>query len=327
VRAYWSGPVNLPDAWTMAACDSEGRYALALPAGDGIELWAGSGEFDVVQAALGPLRLDAGERRDWSPELRRWDPVRVRLVDGDGAALAGWVVSLHSGPLAQLKRSELTDGEGRASVSLPIEGPQRVEVLGPLDAISPRHVLEGVLPDADVEHLLVIDARQRDLGGLTGRLERAGWSPPEGFLIALQREADGYMVRVPVDAQLRFRCANLVPGNYCLTLLAENDLAGECGRATVEPGRTLDLGVLALPTAAQLDLGDLAPDAFVELACAHGVQACWSRETELVEPLPLLPGAYELRVHAPARDTPPSTLRFDVASGQHIAIGADLSLH
>jgi hypothetical protein len=302
---------------------------MALPSGPSVELWATDAEDDHVQA-FARFDLDRGEQIEWSPRLRRWDPVHVRLVDDAGAPLAAWLVGLRSARGDQLNATSSTERDGRAVLVLPIEGELRLEVLGPLtgERALPLYVVQGIQPDASYEYTFALDRERRGLGGLMGRLAPVSWSLPVDAQVYVDRAEDDSSARVALDGDLRFQVGHLVPGRYDVALRNGSDLVGIVGSARVDAECTLDLGALAVPPPAELDLRLVEPGAPLELLVFREQdpgRILWRFRGGAASRLLLLPGRYALRRELEDGAQFAAAASFELTAGERVALGADLA--
>jgi len=124
-------------------------HALAIPPGSVLVVASAS-------EAAGPfvtrrLEVEANARLTLDLALPRVPWARIRLVDGDGAPRAGWLVELRDESGSTLARAQL-DAEGRAT--LPIESGGPVALLARADATGAGVVIESALLAHDFEQVL-----------------------------------------------------------------------------------------------------------------------------------------------------------------------------
>ncbi len=329
VRARWNNPLALPIEWVNAHTGSDGSYAMALPAGPSVELWA-TDAVDDHEQAYARFDLDRGEQIEWSPRLRRWDPVHVRLVDLTGAPLVDWLVALRSAQGDTLNAASSTKRDGTALLILPIEGELRLEIVGPFTAERglPLHVVQGIQPHATYEYTFALDRERRGLGGLMGQLAPVGWSPPADSQVFVDRAEDGSSARVALDGDLRFQVGHLVPGRYDVVLRDGRDLVGVVTSVQVAAERTLDLGALPVAQPAELDLRLVEPGAPLEILVftEEGPgRPLWRLPGGSASRLFLLPGRYALRRALEDGAQSSAASSFVLASGERLALGADLA--
>jgi RNA polymerase sigma-70 factor, ECF subfamily len=330
VRSYWRTPFALPLEWTLASTAADGSYALALPAQPAVELWAMDGRDDALQLWK-RFDLSSGARVEWSAALQRWDPVRVRLVDLEGAPLAKWLVGLRVEPGNLLDIASMTDDEGRGLLVMPAVGELSLEIHGPLMGARSvaMHVVEGIEPHPSHEHTIAVDGERRGLGGLIARLSPQAWTPPADLQVLVVREEDDASSRAPVDRELDFRVAGLTPGRYGIALSSGERMLGFVAHEEVLPDRTLDLGTLELPPPAHLDLAQFGSEQAFELLAARPdgrLRSCGGVQGGSSAAALLLPGSFVLRkLSKSGADTLQET-RFESVSGQRLVFGADLAV-
>jgi RNA polymerase sigma-70 factor (ECF subfamily) len=329
LRSRWNSVLALPLEWIKVQTEPDGSYAMSLPVGFPVELWATDATDDHLQA-YARFDPEPGESIDWSPRLRRWDPVLVRLVDGAGEPLADWLVALRSVQGDALGAASSTNRDGRAVLVLPIEGELRLEVLGPFAAQRglPLHTVQGIEPDASRVYTFALDRERRGLGGLMGQLAPAGWSPPADVQLVVERAEDASSARVQLDGELRFQIGLLLPGRYDVVLRRAGDLVGVVASAEVEAERTLDLGALAVAPPAELDLSLVELDEFLELFLlpdgAPG-RTLWRYRSGGADQVLVLPGRYEMRRAFASGSPPAAGPSFELTSGQTLTLGPDLA--
>ena len=329
VHAHWRTPFVPPLEWFRVSTAADGSYALALPANTQVELWAMDGREQELQAYQ-PFTLQSGAGVEWSAQLARFDPVRVRLVDLDGAPLARWAVSMRSTTGSLLEVDSETDDEGRARLVLPSlpQGVLLLQVLGPLmgERSLPLQTFENIQPHPTHEHVLAFDRERRGLGGLIARLSPNGWTPPTDLKVELVRADDAASAFAPIDRELVFRAPGLTPGRYGVALSSGERMLGFVAHEDVQAGRTLDLGTIELPAPAELDLALLNPAQTYELLAARSdgeLRSCGGVQGGAKAML--LPGSFVLRRLSKA-GLPPQETGFEAASGQQLIFGADLVL-
>jgi RNA polymerase sigma-70 factor (ECF subfamily) len=331
LSSQWRTPFSLPQEWTTAVSAADGSYSLALPAVAGIEVWAIDGQDQGLQVWRF-FDLESGARVEWNAALVRWDPVRVRLVDLEGAPLARWQVGMRFPTGSLLEVAESTDGEGRVQLVLPARTGFQLEVHGPvLSAGSvPLHSLAGVQPDASLEHTIALDGQRRGLGSMTARLNPIGWTPPANLQVVVVREGNEGSALAPIDRELRFFAAGLAPGRYSIGLSSVERLLGFIAHEEVVAGQALDLGTMDVPAPAELDLTQVNPAETFELLAANpegGLRSCGGVQGGSSPAALLLPGAFVLRKLSGGRHAQPAqeTL-LEAASGQRLTLGADLAV-
>jgi RNA polymerase sigma-70 factor (ECF subfamily) len=331
LNSLWRTPFSLPLEWTSTVSAADGSYELTVPAQPNVEVWA----IDAQDRGLQIWRFfdpASGERVEWNGALARWDPVRVRLVEPDGAPLANWQVGLRFPTGSLLETTASTDGEGRTQLILPARTGFNVEVHGPvLSAGSvPLHSATGVLPEAALEHTIVVDGRRRDLGGLTARLNPIGWTPAADLQVVVVREGNESSASAPLDRERRFRAVGLNPGRYSIALSSGVRLLGFIAHEQVDSGRTLDLGTLDVPGPAELDLAQVGSGKSFELLAAYpegGLRSCGSVKGGSSSAALLLPGAFVLRELDPGRPGQPALeTRLEATSGRRLILRPDLAL-
>jgi RNA polymerase sigma factor (sigma-70 family) len=322
-------PIGLPNDWSDTATDDQGRFALPTLAGPQLHLWArAKGSFAELASELASAR--SGEELEWSPQLRRWPPVNVRLVDSQGIPLPSWLLYMRSETAGDPRwTATRTDAERLATLRLAVEGTLRVEIAGPLTE-SRKSILavkNGVEPSDEAVHEIRIDAQPSSRGSLAARVVGRGFDLPGDLVVTLQQDGTSQYVRKPLDPREGVRFESLVAGRYRLSLSGGEALHCELASAEVAAGAAHDLGTLELGRPGELDLSLLPLDAALELWIApQDVEphSFWRGPGGRAEPLALLPGRYLLT--SASESGARQELRFELPEDGRVAVGADFTL-
>ena len=321
--------VGLPSDWSDTVTDDQGRYALPTTASAKLHLWArAQGSHTELASRLADTH--AGEELDWSPELRTWPPVRLKLEDPAGAPLVDWLVFMRSDERQDPRwTADRSDAEGNVALRLAVEGTLRVEVAGPLTGgrKSIFAVETGLEPSDEIVRTLRVDPGTGARGSLALRVRGRGFELPAELVVILEQIGTSQLVRKPLDPIEGVRFDGLVPGSYHVLVSGSETLYGEIATADVAASDQLDLGTLEIGRPGQLDLSNIPDGAALELwidpADCKPI-SFWRGPGGRGEPLTLLPGRYLLTFGSESGAR--QELRFELPEGGRAAIGADFTL-
>jgi RNA polymerase sigma factor (sigma-70 family) len=318
----------LPAAWDATSTDAQGRYSLSMTADPRLELWA---KIETSEELLASEIVDAapGESVEWSPTVRRWLPVRVRIVDQDGAPVEGWLVTLYSERYGETRwNGALSDAEGLADVSLPCEGSLRLHVQGPFGDKTSTAVaaLTGLSGSDEVVHEIVVEREPSAQCGLQVRIVARGFELPDGLLAVVEQANRINRMRIPLGPDGAVSADDLTPGGYTLLVVGPGALQRELATFEVAAGEVADLGQLELDPVGRLDLSRLAAEPMLEVWLeieGKLPRRCWGGDGGSVEPLLLFEGRYTL-VRDPL-SAAPKNLVFEMRAGGLVSIAPDFS--
>jgi RNA polymerase sigma-70 factor (ECF subfamily) len=316
----------LPSYWTQAVTDGAGSFVLPMSANPRLELWVHASGAAAEDALMASDVVDAraGADLEWNPRLRRWPPVRVRVVDKARNSVPDWFVSVMAERHGETRwNGDVTDERGEVALVLPVEGPLMVRVHGPLSGHRDTTVasLGGLSPSDEALHELEVDA-QPQLGDLRVRVVTRGWTLPPDLLLSIEQEDRSSRVRVPLAADSSARAEQLAPGRYRVLALAPPSLMRELGAAEVEAGSLADLGDLELEPPGRLDVSQLPAETPLEvwLEVDEGKpRLAWRGAGGGADPIALLAGRYFL-ARGPS-DT--DELHFEMLPSGLVVIDAD----
>lgn len=319
----------LPAAWTATQTDGGGRFTLPMAADSRLELWAALEPSNGVMASQ-VVDARAGDSIEWNPKLRRWPPVRVRIVDRDGAPVEGWLASLFSERHGETRwNAAQSDARGMAEVYLPLEGTLRLLVQRPFGFKSATTVasLTGLVGSDEQVHEVVVERATNLLGGLSARVVAHGFELPAQLLALIEQSDRVHRVRLPLSPEGEVRASDLTPGSYTLLVIGPSALQCELASVDLEAGEVEELGTFELEPPGRLDLSRVDAETVLEvwLEPEGGTRRrCWSGTGGGSEPLTLFPGRYAL-VRDPGSSAPRG-LTFDMAADGLVQIAPDFSL-
>lgn len=234
--------------------DAEGRFVLEWVAPGRRELNA----FHVGRSDLGraraALECRAGETARCELRLELGLTIAGRVVDENGAPLAGWYVgSQPSDFLGQwYPRSDTTDREGRFHLVNLGEGAHDLDVRTP-DLSAPRLKVKAVATGTEGLELVVPDANVAE-GELVARLIDPAGRALDDVEITLWRVGQNEGHFLELDATTGMFRGRGFPGEYRLRMTrAGADLVGS-EVFTLASGQVTDLGDLLLAPRGQLEL-------------------------------------------------------------------------
>ena len=228
--------------------DADGRYRLTCLTPGERTLWAG-GESEAG-VATATLALEEGVESSWNATLGAGRALHLRLVDGEGAPLAGWLVILRrpGGKSTWWVRRVTSDEAGRVDVFDCPEGDLYLDVLDQSGLGSTY--LSRKLVASGAEEVLTIDTRT--LAQVSGTLVDHAGRPELGGKLTLFAMRTALTHTLERDPAGRFGQA-LAPGEYALVLQLEHG-ARRVARFALEEHQRLELGLLALPAPGSLRL-------------------------------------------------------------------------
>ena len=241
--------------------DERGFYRMAGLVPGEIRVWARINDADD-RVAHSDQHIRRGVELTWDPVLSPVDGIRVRLIDDDGKPLAGWILSFapEGRKLSDWRRELVTDAEGRATLYECPDEPVRIHVFTPERDNFPLASVASATPDP-TERVITVAVRSRFPGTVTGHVfdsDGNRFAAADLVLVDLETKAiavlevdpatGGFRVDVPAGRyQIDVRCA----GVGCLPL----------GVHGIEPGGTLDLGIVRAPALGTLRVHGHWPDA------------------------------------------------------------------
>jgi RNA polymerase sigma-70 factor (ECF subfamily) len=306
------------------------------------------GDYDLRVVGLREVLLHeerviaAGAAVVWNPVIETSAPLQVRLVDPDGAPLAGWVIGVtewEGERVSEAFFAERTDAHGRRTLGqVPADQPIWLSAFAPAPDGSivrlPAAVRSRVVPTGgELEVRLLPD--EMPTCALTGRWLAADGTPLAATTLALERERDGRRTRhsAATEDDGGFAFAALAPGTYHLVAFARDLPRGApLGAFTLARGEARDVGALSLPEPCRLVLAlggaagtgtpaeiELTPRT-EELGPGDSGRALlgaeWSSD-------PLLPGEYVLRVTAPGLAPHVEVVRVGPQPETHLSVALE----
>jgi RNA polymerase sigma factor (sigma-70 family) len=272
----------------------------------------------VFDAAF--LDMRGVEEREWIPELREREPLRVQVRTDEGAALAGCVVSVTRPDLGDdWSVSRTADAGGSVSINgLPPSETLELEIFRTLtDFIAgapPCAFAQGIVAGLGVREIVVPRARLRT-GILTGRLLVGAGETLSRARLYLRASAGGRFHPVRFSERDGTLRSEPCSGRYSATLVCAGRGALALGALEIVAGETCALGDIRLPplarfeldwrwTQADLDyelvaLGDVARPSATEAAPMEWLVVAGS--APVPASLPLLPGRYRWSIRLDGR--------------------------
>jgi RNA polymerase sigma-70 factor (ECF subfamily) len=320
----WRQNFGLPVEWGSVFADGEGRFALSLP-GDNSSVLNAFWKDTKDAGACEIVHPQPGIDVTWDPILRRWPPLRVRVVDLEGSPVRDWVVNAYPEDTSwPVHDAQVTDEHGRVALLVPVDALLKVDVVGP--RLGRREtalaVLTGLRAAEDREHEIQVDVQRLTGGTLLARLSARGFDPPENLMLTIHQQDAANFLRKPVDPGQELRADGLAPGSYLLLLVGAESLMAELASVEVSPGAVTDLGSVELHPPGRLDLSRLPAERryALNLKLSGGkLLPCWTGLGGAGEPLLLFPGKYLLEeVEGRAE------LRFEMPAGGLVEIGSEL---
>jgi len=289
-----------------ATTDAEGRYRLGgLPAGTA-RLRAGTREQGTATTAV---EIEAGQVARWDPVL---DPGRVlsgRVVDQDGAPLAGWTLEASVGMHSPWRGQAQTDAEGAFRMADLQPGTLRLELRR--DLFNERiPTLSRQVGEGETEILLRVERDQLCDAGLSGRVVDARGAPLPKAGINLWAPGSNSAPGFETDSRGFFRAEHLPAGTYEVTLrAAEGASTRFLGQIEIQPRLVRDLGTLVIedPGRVRITVAGAPPtvgggfDEFSFQQTDGEGNERWAKSVgagKASEAVELLPGSYRLVARA-----------------------------
>jgi len=258
------------------------------------------------------LQLTAGGSADWEAVLDHRPPLRIRLVDPDGAPLANHVFLVNLGAWeGEWGANGFTDVEGRGVVHPVPDGPLIVTVPGENFQESQEFALTApdIYPSFDEVELRVGSAESRGTE-INGTLLDVDESPIWHARLQLMSVDRSASFNTTTDVDGAFVLRGMAPGPYSLFAHFNGKGVAELARFEMSRGEPLDLGVLRLPPETRVPVDwawSASPPQSVTIvsgAWMDDAHTAWYWKTiledkPLPEPLVLLPCHHQIVIESP----------------------------
>lgn len=219
-----------------------GRYELrGLPLGE-LSLKAAASELGSATAFV---RIEPGLAATWDPVLSAGRVLNGRVVDHEGAPLAGWTVEAQVGTHSSWRAQAVTDAQGAFRM---VDVKPESLVLELYRDVFQEHIPTLRRNVGDEEDDLCLRVERADLcdARLTGRFLDPLGRPIARARIALWAIGASSAPSFETDSQGVLRAERLRPGTYELSAEFPEHPTLFLGRVTIAPAEEHDLGTIAL---------------------------------------------------------------------------------